>query len=432
MDFYLTNLTSGVRLRIPILPDRLSVKTGAMTVALNIIKTGEVKIPRGSMLTGYSWNSTFPGEAMRHMSFVYDWQAPEKIIPLLKDWMEKGDTLRFMVTDLSINTDVFIETFTYEYYGGMGDVSYTLTLTTRRELLITTVPAQTTVPNTSSSGSSSLGSGSTVYGTVRLSNTGSYLNVRQKASTGSKSIGRLNHGARIKILEKSGNWYIIPWSGGTDGKAYVYASYVVLDTQASSSGGGSGSSGSSGGSSGGKGGSSGSSGSKRGSTSSSGSSKTTASNSTYKVKSGDSLYSIAKAMLGDGSRWMEIYELNKAAIDKANAGKTVSKYTVYSGATLKMPSKTTSTSTSKASSNSASSIFSKTVKSVVSAATTAVKAVTTKKPSSIIVSAATTAVKTVKTVASKVSGLLSKLKSTSTKQASKSSAVKNRVKNMLK
>ncbi|MBQ9739302.1 MAG: peptidoglycan-binding protein, partial [Kiritimatiellae bacterium] len=65
MDFYLTNLTSGVRLRIPILPDRLSVKTGAMTVALNIIKTGEVKIPRGSMLTGYSWNSTFPGEAMR-------------------------------------------------------------------------------------------------------------------------------------------------------------------------------------------------------------------------------------------------------------------------------------------------------------------------------------------------------------------------------
>lgn len=78
-------------------------------------------------------------------------------------------------------------------------------------------------------------------------------------------------------------------------------------------------------------------------------------------------------MLGDGSRWMEIYELNKTAIDKANAGKTVSKYTVYSGASLKLPSKTTSTSTSKASSSSASSIFSKTVKSVVSAATTAAK-----------------------------------------------------------
>lgn len=427
MDFYLTNLTSGVRLRIPILPDRLSVKTGAMTVALNIIKTGEVKIPRGSMLTGYSWNSTFPGEAMRNMSFVYDWQAPEKIIPLLKDWMDKGDTLRFMVTDLSINTDVFIETFTYEYYGGMGDVSYTLALTTRRELLITTVPAQTTVPNSGSSGSSGSSNSSTVYGTVKLSNTGSYLNVRQKASTGSKSIGRLNHGARIQILEKSGNWYIIPWSGGTDGKAYVYASYVVLDTQASSSG--SSSSDSSGGGSSGSSG--GSSGSKGGSTSSSGSSKTTASNSTYKVKEGDSLYSIAKAMLGDGSRWMEIYELNKTAIDKANAGKTVSKYTVYSGASLKLPSKTTSTSTSKASSSSASSIFSKTVKSVVSAATTAAKAVTTKKPSSVIVSAATTAVKTAKTVASTVSGLLSKLKTSTTKQASKSSAV-SKIKNLLK
>lgn len=428
MDFYLTNLTSGVRLRIPILPDRLSVRTGAMTVALNIIKTGEVKIPRGTMLTGYSWNSTFPGEAMKNMSFVYDWQAPEKIIPLLEDWMNKGDTLRFMATDISINADVFIETFTYEYYGGMGDVSYTLTLTTRRELLITTVPAQTTVPNTSSSGSSSSSnsSSSKVYGTVKLSNTGSYLNVRQKASTGSKSIGRLNHGARIEILEKSGNWYIIPYSSGIDGKAYVYASYVVLDTQASSGGSTSSSSGSGSSSSGGG------SSSKSGSTSSSGSSKTTASNSTYKVKDGDSLYSIAKAMLGDGSRWMEIYELNKTAIDKANAGKTVSQYTVYSGTSLKLPSKTTSTSASKASSSSASSIFTKTVKSVVSAATTAAKTVATKKPSSVLVSAASTAVKTVKTVASTVSGLLSKLKTSTTQKASKSSAVQNKAKNMLK
>lgn len=426
MDFYLTNLTSGVRLRIPILPDRLSVKTGAMTAAFNIIKTGEVKIPRGSMLTGYSWNSTFPGEAMRNMSFVYDWQAPEKIIPMLKDWMDKGDTLRFMVTDLSINTDVFIETFTYEYYGGMGDVSYTLTLTTRRELLITTVPAQTTVPNSSSSGSSSFSNSSTVYGTVKLSNTGSYLNVRQKASTSSKSIGRLSHGTRIQILEKYGNWYIIPWSGGADGKAYVYASYVVLDTQASSS---SSSSGSSGGGS--SGGSAGSSGSKGGSAGSSGSSKTSAGNSTYNVKDGDTLYSIAKAMLGDGSRWTEIYELNKAAIDKANAGKTVSKYTVYSGTSLKLPSKTTSASASKASSSSASSIFAKTVKSVVSAASTAAKTIATKKPSSVLVSAATTAVKTIKTVSSTASGLLSKLKTSSTKKASKSSVVKN-VKNLLK
>ncbi len=35
---------------------------------------------------------------------------------------------------------------------------------------------------------------------------------------------------------------------------------------------------------------------------------------TYTVKGGDTLSGIAKAELGDGARWKEIYELNKEAI----------------------------------------------------------------------------------------------------------------------
>lgn len=50
MEFYLTSKRTGARLRIPLLPDRLNVKTGASVVSLSIIKKGEVKIPRGSML----------------------------------------------------------------------------------------------------------------------------------------------------------------------------------------------------------------------------------------------------------------------------------------------------------------------------------------------------------------------------------------------
>ena len=51
-------------------------------------------------------------------------------------------------------------------------------------------------------------------------------------------------------------------------------------------------------------------------------SKTTSSNTstkseqtkTYTVKKGDCLWNIAKKMLGSGSRWTEIYNLNKAVI----------------------------------------------------------------------------------------------------------------------
>lgn len=50
---------------------------------------------------------------------------------------------------------------------------------------------------------------------------------------------------------------------------------------------------------------------------------------TYKVVSGDSLYKIAKAKLGDGNKWKEIYELNKDKIKNPNI--------IQVGLVLKLP-----------------------------------------------------------------------------------------------
>lgn len=52
-------------------------------------------------------------------------------------------------------------------------------------------------------------------------------------------------------------------------------------------------------------------------------------NSTYTVKSGDCLWNIAKKQLGDGSRWKEIYELNKDKITNPNL--------IYADQALTMP-----------------------------------------------------------------------------------------------
>lgn len=65
--------------------------------------------------------------------------------------------------------------------------------------------------------------------------------------------------------------------------------------------------------------------------------------STYRVKKGDDLFKIARKYLGSGSRWKEIYQLNRAAIEKAakQHGKSGSKNgaLIYAGTKLKLPKK---------------------------------------------------------------------------------------------
>jgi len=55
------------------------------------------------------------------------------------------------------------------------------------------------------------------------------------------------------------------------------------------------------------------------------------SKNTYTVKKGDCLWNIAKKYLGDGSRYTEIYKLNKDKISNPNL--------IYPGQVLKMPNK---------------------------------------------------------------------------------------------
>ncbi len=62
----------------------------------------------------------------------------------------------------------------------------------------------------------------------------------------------------------------------------------------------------------------------------------------YTIKAGDCMWDIALKFLGDGSRWREIYELNKEALDKAatDMGHSSNDGTViFPGTTIKLPKK---------------------------------------------------------------------------------------------
>lgn len=73
------------------------------------------------------------------------------------------------------------------------------------------------------------------------------------------------------------------------------------------------------------------------------SAKKSGSGGTYVVKKGDCLINIAKKKLGKGSRWKEIYQLNKTVIEKTakkNGKKSSSNgHWIYPGTKLKLPKK---------------------------------------------------------------------------------------------
>lgn len=59
---------------------------------------------------------------------------------------------------------------------------------------------------------------------------------------------------------------------------------------------------------------------------------------TYTVKKGDSLWSICKTQLGDGSKskYEKVYQLNKELIDSYNKKYGTTKYTIYPGQVLQL------------------------------------------------------------------------------------------------
>ena len=136
MDIYLTDLQSNNRLRFPMLPERIDLKTGSLFHSYTIIGIGDVKLPRGDELAAVSWNGTLPGEARKNDPYVLEWRPPKEIYLLLEEYRSKRNKLRLMVTDTTINIDVYIESINVDHSGGYGDYKYDIAFVQARDLKI--------------------------------------------------------------------------------------------------------------------------------------------------------------------------------------------------------------------------------------------------------------------------------------------------------
>ena len=144
MDIYLTNLETQDRLRFPMLPTEVSVKRANQFANYTILKIGEVRIPSGTSLDGFSWNGIFPGEKRKKDPYIRQWASPKqcyKFIEQLKTQSGKPVKARLLITETAINCDVYLNSFTGQHTGGYGDINYSISLIQAKVIKVTTTPA---------------------------------------------------------------------------------------------------------------------------------------------------------------------------------------------------------------------------------------------------------------------------------------------------
>ncbi len=113
--------------RFPIFPSSFEVKGNSIVNTTNIIKLGEVVVFGGRGLRSIDISSFFPNQNYPFCDYA-GFPKPYDCVALLKDWMEKGYILRFIITETNINFECIITDFSYKEQDGTRDVYFTLNL----------------------------------------------------------------------------------------------------------------------------------------------------------------------------------------------------------------------------------------------------------------------------------------------------------------
>ncbi|WP_068773458.1 LysM peptidoglycan-binding domain-containing protein [Paenibacillus sp. FJAT-26967] len=116
--------------RLPVNPEEIEVSGGVEGKSYNLVKGGEINIPKDPQLTEISFSSFFP--AVRY-PFVVDTVLlePFRYVQLIESWMATRRPMRFVFvgSNFDINLAATISSFTWkEAAGSPGDIEFDMTL----------------------------------------------------------------------------------------------------------------------------------------------------------------------------------------------------------------------------------------------------------------------------------------------------------------
>lgn len=139
MEIYITNLETKDRLQLPMLPTEIRGTIANKFASYSIIKNGEVRIPTGTSLDTYTWQTQFPGKKRKKDAYIRAWTAPkecDKFMRSLKAANGKPVKARLLITETHINLDVYLQTYSPVESGGYGDITYSVTFIRAKKITI--------------------------------------------------------------------------------------------------------------------------------------------------------------------------------------------------------------------------------------------------------------------------------------------------------
>lgn len=124
----------------PSLPEEVKESGSARYQSYSVLSLGSVEMPKGTDTKEISWDGVFFGISKRQESIVKAdyWQEPVQCVDILRKWMEEGTVLNLIITGIWVNMDVTIARFAPAAYGGLGNISYSITLKAHRNLVVYT------------------------------------------------------------------------------------------------------------------------------------------------------------------------------------------------------------------------------------------------------------------------------------------------------
>ncbi|MED1745734.1 MULTISPECIES: hypothetical protein [Brevibacillus] len=146
LEFWLTWNNNTEKLRLPVIPATISVKTGHGFTDIDLVAIGEATIIGEPKLEEYSFSTIWPDQYDPGFCDYDGFPSPEEFVSTIKRWKNTGYPIRFTVTGSDINVPVTIRDFSYEWNG--FDIEFSLTLKEYRFVTLESrsvnIPFQTT------------------------------------------------------------------------------------------------------------------------------------------------------------------------------------------------------------------------------------------------------------------------------------------------